>query len=534
MTRGHKRLRWVGIALAITSCAAILSGANLASDPTQTKGTDADELRALLVAQQKQIEELRSELAEQKKVIEKLGPANSDARFSIPDAKKLGEVATTSPVLPPAPAPSLNAAPAGDNAVDVNALSKRLDKLASQWGGFKIGGDLRLRFDSTTRSGNSVGGPAQNVRERYRFRLFVDKSFFYKDGGETPLVTLHATLATGPLNNPLTLDNDFAASAGRGFVSLWEAYAQVNASKIFSFRVGRVNEPFEDGSQFLIDPDLRFNGANETFHFGGKKGFFDIRAAQLVLSNPNVQVLASSNAYATAGFPVGAKVPAAALFDQGVVIGGGPKDFTQNLALGFQIYRNPNEIQLYSTANGVGLINGAWGVTLSGPLSGTGNATTTAGGPIYFAKDFHILHLDYKSTFGKPKLGSRAFPVSLEAHFAHNAGSGIENNAWAGGIKAGQTKKFGEIMLGYVYFHKEANSMVSQYTDDDVGTGSGVNIRAHQFLFDVGLTKYLSWQNRIYVLDPLAKSDTAINFFVPVQAGVNTQFRFQSQFLFTF
>ncbi|MGA2184615.1 MAG: hypothetical protein ABSH47_16455 [Bryobacteraceae bacterium] len=84
----------------------MMSGANLASDPTQTKATDVDELRALLTAQQKQIEELRSALEAQKKVIEKLAPAQTgDTQFSLPNAKKLGEIATTSPVLPAAPAP---------------------------------------------------------------------------------------------------------------------------------------------------------------------------------------------------------------------------------------------------------------------------------------------------------------------------------------------------------------------------------------------------------------------------------------------
>ena len=512
-----------------------MSGADPASSSAQNKTSgNVEELRALLAAQQKQIEELRSSLEEQKKAVEKLTAAQAadNNKFALPNAQKLGEVATTSPVLPPGP--SAVAAPTATGApdVDVNVLAKKVDHLSSLLGGIKLGGDLRLRFDSTTRSGNSVGGPLQNVRERYRFRLSAEKTFY--TGDDKPFVILHATLATGPLNNPLTMDNDFAASASRGFISLWEAWGQMNLGKHVSFRAGRVNEPFEDGSQFLIDPDLRFNGANETFHFGSSKAFFDFRAGQFVLSNPNVQVLSSSNAYATAGFPVGRKVPAAALFDQGFVVGGGTKDWSQNLAAGIQFYTNPNEIQLYSTANGTSLINGTSGVTLSGPLSGTGNATTTSGGPIYNAKDFTVFHLDYKTTFNKPKLGSQAFPVSLEGHFAHNMGTGREDNAWAGGIKMGQTKKRGEIMVGYMYFHKEANSMISQYTDDDVGTGSGVNIGAHQFLFDLGLTKFLTWQNRVYVLDPLVKSDPATNFFVPLQAGVNTQLRVQSQFLFTF
>jgi hypothetical protein len=84
-----------------------MSGADPASDPTQTQSTDINELRALLAAQQKQIEELRTSLEAQKKVIDKLAPAQNDgnAKFSLPNAAKLGEVATTSPVLPAAPAP---------------------------------------------------------------------------------------------------------------------------------------------------------------------------------------------------------------------------------------------------------------------------------------------------------------------------------------------------------------------------------------------------------------------------------------------
>jgi hypothetical protein len=96
----------------------MVPGADLASDPTQTQGTDIDQLRALLTAQQKEIEQLRGALEEQKKLIDKLAPAQSnDAQFSIPNAKKLGEVATTSPVLPPSPAP-LPAPQASGNAVE--------------------------------------------------------------------------------------------------------------------------------------------------------------------------------------------------------------------------------------------------------------------------------------------------------------------------------------------------------------------------------------------------------------------------------
>ena len=120
-------MKWVGIALAIISCTAIAPGANLASDPAQTKATDVDELRALLTAQQKEIDELRSTLEAQKKLIEKLAPAQTgDDLFSIPNAKKLGEVATTSPVLPPAPAPLPSPQASGNAVENKTPLSVRI------------------------------------------------------------------------------------------------------------------------------------------------------------------------------------------------------------------------------------------------------------------------------------------------------------------------------------------------------------------------------------------------------------------------
>jgi len=127
MTIGHRRLRWGGIALAVVSCSAILSGADLATDPARGSGTDIDELRALLSAQQKQIEELRVAMEAQKKLIEKLAPASSDnAQFSLPNVKRLGEVATTSPVLPAAPAPLPAPQSSGNVAEDAAPLQLKI------------------------------------------------------------------------------------------------------------------------------------------------------------------------------------------------------------------------------------------------------------------------------------------------------------------------------------------------------------------------------------------------------------------------
>jgi len=108
MTIGQRRHNWAKIALAGVLCAATMLGADPASGGASNNatGSDVQELRALLAAQQRQIEQLRKSLDEQKQVIDKLAPAqNGSAQFSLPNTPKLGEVATTSPVLPTAPAP---------------------------------------------------------------------------------------------------------------------------------------------------------------------------------------------------------------------------------------------------------------------------------------------------------------------------------------------------------------------------------------------------------------------------------------------
>jgi hypothetical protein len=157
MTTGHRRFGWVGLALAIMSCTVVMWGADPASDPAQTQGSDIDQLKATLAAQQKQIEELRTALEAQKKLIEKLSPVqnespapaqnnNDNAKFSIPNAAKLGEVATTSPVIPPAPLP----APQKSEAPQESPLSFKIGVADFTPFGF-------MDFTSIWRSTNSGG-----------------------------------------------------------------------------------------------------------------------------------------------------------------------------------------------------------------------------------------------------------------------------------------------------------------------------------------------------------------------------------------
>jgi hypothetical protein len=76
--------------------------------------------------------------------------------------------------------------------------------------------------------------------------------------------------------------------------------------------------------------------------------------------------------------------------------------------------------------------------------------------------------------------------------------------------------------------------MISQFTDDQIGTQSGVNIRTHMIRFDVGLTKFLQWQNIFYIQNEISGNNAARHFFVPVPAGAATQYHVTSSLFFNF
>jgi len=77
--------------------------------------------------------------------------------------------------------------------------------------------------------------------------------------------------------------------------------------------------------------------------------------------------------------------------------------------------------------------------------------------------------------------------------------------------------------------------MISQVTDDDIGTGISTNVRSHYIRVDLGLTKYLQWQNLLYIQNQISSSDPTRNFFVAGSPpGANTQYRIHSQFAISF
>lgn len=489
-----------------------------------------DAMEAALQSQKAQLDEMQKVILEQQKTIQLLSSRLGMAEVKPTDAGGGAVAATAAAETPDEKQPQ-----------SVEDRLKKVEERVLKIGPFRLSGDFRLRADGIFRSAApAIGGFAavthqQNVRARYRLRLNFDTDLSSK-------LSFHGQLATGPINNPLTNDQDFGSTVARHPFFINEAWIDYHPRKSIQLQAGCLQEAFADNSRFLFDDDVRFNGANEKYVFQfseppAKITSVELRAGQYIFSNPNVAIVTAGSPLAMAGDPIGSTGRSSNLFHQGVLVNQKYNEkWGGQFGSDIQFYRNPNQIQLASTANGVALIvqNGL-GLTLSGPLSGTGNATTTPGGAIYTARNFRIARITYRLNWAGFKEGDHQFPVVFNVQVARNIGIGLkERDALLSAIQIGNVTKRGDTAYLYIFAIKGANSLISQLTDDDLGTNSGVNIRTHHFRFEIGLSKKVRFQSLVFIQRELRNSGQFPNFFVPLNGVTPRQFRLQEQILFTF
>jgi hypothetical protein len=560
MIRINERTGRALLACLLSSVMPLSAADNPATIAQAPQSSEIEQLKQMLADQQRQINELRQALTQQQELTQQLQKKETDNSVSasagssvVPQVDptavstfhNLGQVASTTAVLPAGQVAGIAqltstlavvpqapaAAPAGPTVAD---LSKRVDGILRNLGGFRFSGDFRYRFDLQDRSANSTAAALQNARSRYRARLNIDKDLLYSDTADRSLAHIHFQISTGPYNNPLTNDTDFNGFGTKAPFSLAEAYADFMPTKALTLRIGRTQEIFADNRQFVWDDDLRLNGFHETYRFAGKNGFFaEFRAGQYILTNPNVQIVPAGSPYLAAGYVQGQRIPSSDLFDQGVVLGSNlGNKWRMDFQAGYSTVREPNQIQLASAAGTGFLANPTLGVMLTGNMPQAGNATTTSGGAIYSAGGFDVIHYGGNLYYaGKPWRG-HGMPFVLFLQGTHNKAATSQNNGYMLGASIGQAAKLGDVQFQYAYFYKPANAFVSQFTDDDVGTGSGVNIKDNTLRVNFGITRWLAWENRLFLQKGISRNGP--NFFVPLQQGYNTTIRFQSHLAFTF
>ncbi|MBI1898335.1 MAG: putative porin [Acidobacteria bacterium] len=481
---------------------------------------DLAAMRAHIAAQDRTIADLKTEVEEQRRLLERL--------LAVTAAPATGAGTVSAAAVPAAQALT----PAKTEAAAAPKTAAEPD--ARTVAGFRFSGDYRHRFDVSLRSGNEFAGPLQNVRNRYRVRLNIDKDI-------DPRFRFHLQLATAPYHNVISNDQDWGGAGVKHPFSLAEAWMDYHPNNYVSIRSGRMEEIFADHMRFLWDDDIRFNGFHQTLRLPlgeNKAGFktIELRSAEYILTHPNIPVLPATSPYVNAGYRPGQRVRSAALFHPGIIARGdlhGP--WSQQVFGGVEVYTNVNQLQLASTGAGATpVVGSAIGLGLSGPISGTGNATTTRGGAIYDAGDFHVVHLGYRLAHKGLSLGNRELPAFFDLQLSRNVGASRLRDAVMASASVGSVQKFGDVRFLYQFAIKDANSMISQFADDNLGTGSGVNIAVHAFRWDLGITRFFEWQNLFFFVNPRRGNSPAEHFFVPVPRGANTTFRYLAQFAFTF
>ncbi len=435
---------------------------------------------------------------------------------------------------PPVLAATVQAEPAVEPLVSAReGLVKKVETVSNGLNGFKFSGDFRLRADVQARSGNAIAGPLQNIRGRYRLRLNIDKDI-------DPKFRFHFQLSTGPYNNQITNDQDFAGMAAKHPFSVSEAYVDFHPNSRISLRGGRMEEVFADNMRFLWDDDVRFNGFQQiaTIPLASKTfKSIEFRSGEYFLSNPNVPVAAASSPFVTAGLSEpGQKVRDANLFHPGIVaVGDLGARWTHQAVADIQLYRNQNQVLLATTPTGFpAVINNSLGLMLSGPVPTVGNGTTTPGGAIYSANRYQVARVAYRISNRGIKFGKREMPFFLDVQTVRNVGSHQLRDAIMASFNFGSVRQLGDMRFLYQYAIKDSNSIIAQFTDDDLGTGSTTNIAVHALRFDLGLTRSLQWQNLVFIQNARRANDPSQSFFVPVQRGANTTYRYLGQLAFIF
>jgi hypothetical protein len=533
------------VALRVALCLVVsLLGVSIAPAQEVAKNTVKTPAESSEPTVNERVRVLESELEKQNAKLDQLQKTIADQQLAIQTLLERLSATRSSPEVAEKPV-ALTATASEKESVapgQTQTVEQRLAKVEGQAlriGPLRVSGDFRLRYDGIFRSATDPTDPpvthSQNSRARYRLRINFDTDLY-------PTLSFHSQLASGPINNALTLDQDFSATTARHPFFINEAWVDYHPIKTVQLQGGRVQEVFADNSRFLFDDDIRFNGFNEKYVLPLKKnaGYFsniDFRAGQYILSNPNVAIITPGSPLARAGEVVGTTGRSANLFHQGVLLN---QTFNERWSAQFggdiQLYRNPNQIQLASTADGVVLlVQPGLGLALSGPLTGTGNATTTPGGALYTASGFQVARLTYRLNYAGFEKGDHKFPVVFNLQFARNVATGInERDAMLAALQIGRITKKGDTSFLYVFSIKGANSLISQVTDDDLGTGTGVNIRTNHFRFEYGIARKVTLQSLFFIQNSIRSSGQYPNFFVPVSAFVPTTYRLQQQIVFSF
>jgi hypothetical protein len=119
----------------------------------------------------------------------------------------------------------------------------------------------------------------------------------------------------------------------------------------------------------------------------------------------------------------------------------------------------------------------------------------------------------YRLSYRGFKTSHQDVPVWVEAEGSRNFATSFARNASMGTLSVRELKKLGDVRFLTIDTHNDANSMIPQVTDDDLGVGTGPDIRTQAIRVDIGCNKFLEWDNKLWIQNPVRGSDPSRKLF---------------------
>lgn len=347
--------------------------------------------------------------------------------------------------------------------------------------GYKMGGDVRGRYDQL----NTTDNNKYVDRTRFRFRLRFGIVASILDNMEVGfrLATGDAAQGSSGQGNPISGNATMQNNGTKKDIWVDTAYAKWtsinNGEWLMAATIGKMENPFAY-TPMIFDGDYTPEGAAIT----GGYTFNDHQAL----------------AFTGAAF----------IMDE-------QSATTQDPFLyGGQVLLNSKWTQKLSSSVGVGgfqLVSPQKLTTTQVPYQNQGN-TRSAGGVLL--NNFNPIIADASATYTLESfpLYAGEFPIKGGGEFVHNPGAGDNNNGYWVGVTFGKSGKKRTWDLSYRYLYLESDAWYDQVVDDDpvayyqnapsagsAGAFAGTNIKGHMLKFSYSLTDALTFSLTGYMTE---------------------------------